>query len=269
MQEMKRYDIDGQVVWIRQDSEAVYIPPSQHESNVTTTMSRGPNATPISHQRNITRIPRKRNVTATVSRESFIATESSAAPESPVPQMLLRPSSEAPVSREPLTAPVTPMWKSLLLLLAKIASIAIAFVLLFTFVFGIIQYHDPSMVPAIKDGDLVIFYRNNNSYQVQDTVVVVFEEQQQVRRVVANEGDIVDITEEGLMVNGACVQEREIYQITEPYQDGVRFPLTVPDGCVFLLGDSRISAADSRIYGPVKITDTQGKVMAVIRRRGI
>jgi signal peptidase I len=163
-----------------------------------------------------------------------------------------------------------PVWRDLLFLLIKIATIVLAFVALFTFLFGIMRYPDPSMTPAIKDGDLVLFYRYNASgYQPQDAVALEYGGRLQVRRVVATAGDSVDITEYGLVVNGALQQEPEIYQKTERYADGVELPLTVPEGQVFLLSDSRIGATDSRIYGCVEIADTMGKVMAVVRRRGI
>ena len=73
----------------------------------------------------------------------------------------------------------------------------------------------------------------------------------------------------GLLINGSLQQEQEIYQKTERYQEGGEFPLTVPEGQVFVLGDSRSGATDSRIYGSVEIEDTLGKVMTVIRRRSI
>jgi len=168
------------------------------------------------------------------------------------------------------SASVTPVWKDLLFLFVKIAVIALVFVMLFTFLFGIIRYQEPSMAPAIKDGDLVIFYRySQNGYLPQDAIVLSYDGQRQVRRVVATAGDTVDITEYGLLVNGALQQEAEIYYDTERYLEGVDLPLTVPDGHVFVLGDKRAGAADSRIYGPVMIENTEGKVMTVIRRRGI
>ena len=174
------------------------------------------------------------------------------------------------ISRGPPSAAVSLLWKDLLALFLKIVSIVLAFVLLFTFLFGIVRYRDQSMAPAVKDGDLVIFHRYNSAgYRPQDAIVLRFNGQIQVRRVIAMAGDTVDITEDGLVINGALQQELGIYQKTERYEAGVDFPLTVPEGQVFLLGDSRRDATDSRIYGCVNWKDTYGKVMAVIRRRSI
>ena len=167
-------------------------------------------------------------------------------------------------------AKVTPVWKDLLSLFLKILLIAMVFVLLFTFLYGIVRCEDPSMDPAVKDGDLVLYYRyTKGGYLPQDVIALEYDGKTQVRRVVATAGDTVDITEDGLLINGALQQESEIFQDTERYQEGVEFPLTVPEGQVFVLADSRTGATDSRIYGCASIEDTLGKVMAVVRRRGI
>jgi signal peptidase I len=161
--------------------------------------------------------------------------------------------------------------KDVLFLIAKIAFIALAFVLLFTFLFGFIRYQEPAMDPTVKDGDLAIFYRyTKKGYLPRDLVVLKYEGEQQIRRVIATAGDKVDITDDGgLMINGALQQEPGIYQETYRYEDGVEFPLTVPEGQIFVLADSRLDATDSRIYGCIDIEDTFGKVMTVFRRRNM
>ena len=165
---------------------------------------------------------------------------------------------------------MTRLLKDLITLFVKIALIALVFVTLSTFVFGIARYEEPSMAPAVKDGDLVFFNRYAaDGYQARDAIALKPGGSMQVRRVVATAGDRVDITVDGLVINGALQQEPGIYQKTERYQDGAEFPLTVPEGQVFVLGDNRKGAEDSRIYGCVKIEDTLGKVMTVIRLRGI
>ena len=165
---------------------------------------------------------------------------------------------------------VVPLWKDMLFLILKIAVILLIFAAVFTFLFGLVRYGEPSMSPAIKDGDLVIYHRYTKvGYMANDAIVLEYKGQVHARRVIAIAGDIVDITEDGLIINGAIQQEPDIHYDTERYEDGVSFPLTVPDGHVFVLGDSRTGATDSRIYGTVEIDETFGKVMAVIRRRSI
>ena len=162
-----------------------------------------------------------------------------------------------------------PLWKELLYLLGKIAAICFAFLLLFTFLFGLHRNADPDMTPAVKDGDLVVFYRLDKRYIAGDILMLEFEGEKQARRVVATAGDTVDITEAGLIVNGAIQQEPDIYFPTYRYEDGPEFPVTLGEGQVFVLGDRRENATDSRVYGVVEIQDTLGKVMAVLRRRSI
>jgi signal peptidase I len=179
-----------------------------------------------------------------------------------------KPPSEYNIRR--VYAPAAPVWKELLFFVLKIASIIAVGAVLFTFMFGFLRYQEPHMDPAIKDGDMVIFHRyTKTGYLPRDAIVFSVGGKQQVRRVVATAGDTVDITEQGLVINGALQQEPDIHQKTERYTDGVSFPLTVPENQVFVLGDSRDGAEDSRIYGCVKIENTMGKVMAVIRQRSI
>jgi len=109
----------------------------------------------------------------------------------------------------------------------------------------------------------------DKTYAAGDVLLLTSQEQKQVRRVVATAGDTVDITEEGLLVNGALQQEPEIYEETQRYEGGAAFPLTVGEGQVFVLGDARENATDSRIYGAVNVKDTLGKVIAVLRRRNL
>lgn len=160
--------------------------------------------------------------------------------------------------------------KDILSLFLKVGSILVIFVLLFTFLYGVIPYDEPGMAPAIKDGDLVFFYRYNNvGYLPQDVIVLERDGGRIARRVVATAGDTVDITPEGLVINGALQQESEVFYKTDRYEEGVSFPLTVPEGQVFVLGDFRVAASDSRMFGCVSVDDTLGKVMAVVRRRNM
>ena len=165
--------------------------------------------------------------------------------------------------------PTTTLTQDVLYLLLKIMVIAVVVVLLFTFMFGILRVTDIAMDPTIQDGDIVIWYRLDKDYVATDPVVVSYEGEQQVRRVIAVAGDTVDITEDGLLINGSLVQEQNVFGETLRYEDGISLPITIEDGQVFVLGDGRRDSIDSRLYGPVNIKDTLGTVMTVIRRRNI
>jgi len=145
--------------------------------------------------------------------------------------------------------------------------ICIAFVLIFTFFYGFHRNADPGMAPMIQTGDLVLFYRLNQDFAIGDLLLFNFQGERQVRRVVARAGDTVDFAEGYLIINGAAQQEPAIFQESWRYETGVSFPLTVGTGQVFVLGDAREGATDSRVYGPVNMEDTLGTVITVLRRR--
>ena len=161
------------------------------------------------------------------------------------------------------------LWKELGALAIKIASICVAFVLIFTFFYGFHRSTDPDMMPMIQSGDLVIFYRLGRDYAIGDLLLLDFQGERQVRRVVARAGDTVDLREGELIVNGSMQQEPDIFEQTWSYEDGASFPLSVGEGQVFVLGDARENATDSRVYGPVNIKDTLGTVITVLRRRNM
>jgi len=163
----------------------------------------------------------------------------------------------------------TPIWLEIVRLLVKIILIILIIYALFTFVFGLHRNLGIGMNPAIKNGDLVLYYRLDTKYSSGDVIVIEYQGQIMEERVIAVEGDKVDITERGLMVNGSRVQEADIYYDTLVLVDGISLPLTVGKGEVFVLGDNRENATDSRLFGCVSIEDIRGKVIGIFRRRSI
>lgn len=158
----------------------------------------------------------------------------------------------------------------LFLLLLKIALVAAFVLVTMTFFFGLSQVCDTSMNPAIKEGDICLFYRPDTDYLAGDVVALEYNGDVQIRRVIAVSGDTVDITSDGqLVINGSVQIEDNIYEETYPYTGGITFPVTVGQNEIFVLGDGRSDAEDSRVYGCVSIKATKGTVVTVIRRRGI
>lgn len=161
------------------------------------------------------------------------------------------------------------VWRDLRSLVVKIAVIAVAATLAFTLVYGVDRNREPGMDPAVKDGDLVMYFRLDKDYVAGDLLALSYQGKAQVRRVVARSGDTVDITDDGLLVNGSLQQEPNISEKTQRYEEGIDFPVTLGTNQVFVLGDARENATDSRIYGPVNTGDTRGTVITLVRRRNL
>ena len=175
----------------------------------------------------------------------------------------VKPAAEQPNKGQPSVL------SDLLFLFLKVAMIGMFLVLFFTFMFGITQVQDETMDPAVKEGDLAIYYRLQKNYSKDDVIIVSYNGETQIRRVVALPGDTVDMDERGLVINGYSQIETNIYTRTEPYVDGITFPITLAEDEVFVLGDNRPKAVDSRMYGAVKISATSGQLMTLIRRRNL
>lgn len=150
---------------------------------------------------------------------------------------------------------------------AKLTFTALALWILCTYIIGVFVNHSNSSYPMIKDGDLCITYRLGKLNQ-GDEVVYTFNSAVRYGRIVAFEGDVVDIKNDYITVNGYGVYEDMVYPTTSE-GSSVEYPYKVPENCVFLLNDFRSDISDSRTYGGIPIADTKGKVIFLLRKRGI
>lgn len=193
-------------------------------------------------------------------------------PEVPESAQQSEPEVSEPVQQE-AKAPVKAGKKlsrlalAFLMFVIKLMIVALTVFVLFSYIFGVTRNQSLNMQPAVQDGDLLFYYRLVNDYAADDVVIVHYEEKQIVSRIVAVAGDTVDIEAGGLIVNGALVQEAKVIGETTSFVDAVTFPLTVPEGEVFVLGDNRPNATDSRIFGCVRIADIDGRLVGLFRRR--
>ncbi len=152
-------------------------------------------------------------------------------------------------------------------LLLKIVLTAAAVWALCTYVIAIHVNHSNAAYPMIKDGDLCITYRLG---ELKDGEEVSYLHDGKIcfGRIAAQSGDKVEIKNGYVSVDGYGVLEDVVYETTE-VGSLIEYPYVVPDNCVFVLNDFRNDVTDSRTFGAVSLSDVEGKVVFILRRRGI
>lgn len=149
----------------------------------------------------------------------------------------------------------------------KVGATALAVWLLLTFVAGVYVCHEHSAYPMIKDGDLCITYRLAELRE-GDEIAYCRDGAIRFGRITAFGGDSVMLQGDTVTVNGYNLFEDVVYA-TPSEGSAITYPYTVPPNTVFVLNDYRSDLTDSRKFGGVPIGDVRGKVIFIMRRRGI
>ena len=134
--------------------------------------------------------------------------------------------------------------------LQSIISALLACVLIFVFAARVIGVIGSSMEPTLYWGDKIIISNLFYTPQQGDIIVLrkdTFKDDPIVKRVIAVGGQTVDINfDEGVVyVDGVALEEDYVAEPTYREID-FRGEITVPDGCVFVLGDNCNASSDSR-----------------------
>lgn len=143
--------------------------------------------------------------------------------------------------------------------LAVVAAIAI---LVATLWLPVLQITGSSMTPTLEDGQFVVAIKNDD-FQPGDITAFYYNNKILIKRVIASEGDWVDIDADGnVYVNGLLLEEPYI-QEKSLGECNIELPYQVPDGKVFVMGDDRAISLDSRTtaVGSVSKEQVLGQVM--------
>ena len=141
---------------------------------------------------------------------------------------------------------------------------------LFAHIIGITTMPSADMYPRIDSGDFLLYYRLDRDPKAQDIVVYEKNDTKYVGRVIAVQGDSVEITKDNAVkVNGYNMIESNIFYETYPLEGYTKYPLTLGAGQCFILADQRQGSEDSRYFGPVDYSELDGTVITVMRRSNL
>ena len=124
------------------------------------------------------------------------------------------------------------------------------------------------MFPSLKDGDLTLSYCLKQTFRPNDVIIYEQNGEKHFGRIIAVGGNEINIDGSGdVKINGVSESGEIIYP---SYHKGtIKYPYKIPEGSVFVLGDYRLQTKDSREYGAIKESQIKGKVLTILRRRGI
>ena len=157
----------------------------------------------------------------------------------------------------------TSLQSSLLLYLHDLIYMLAIVMVLFMLLFRIVIVSGTSMYSTLHDGDWLlvtgsILYKDPQPGDIVVASKDSFNDGEPIiKRVIATEGQTVDIDfEAGIVyVDGVALHETYTYTPTN-IQEGNAFPITIADGCIFVLGDNRNNSRDSR-HPDIGMIDTR------------
>ena len=127
--------------------------------------------------------------------------------------------------------------------------------------FPVLEIYGMSMTPTLSESEIVVSVKSENVDRGQ-LIAFYFGNKILVKRCIALPGDVVVITDDGLVsVNGEQLDEPYVSELILGECD-LEFPYTVPQERYFLLGDHRETSIDSRssVIGCVSLDQVVGKV---------
>ena len=153
---------------------------------------------------------------------------------------------------------------------SKLIMMVLLLWILFGVLFGITPMQNNDMSPRISAGDLLLYYRLEDTLRTNDVVVFEKDGKEYTGRIVGKGGESVEITEDSrLKINGSNVMESDIFYTTPRYDDSVAYPVDLAEDEYFILCDYREGARDSRYFGAVKRSEIKGKVITILRRSNL
>ena len=141
--------------------------------------------------------------------------------------------------------------------------IIVVVVFIRTFIATPVRVDGSSMVPTLKNNDILILNKLARNYKRFDIVVVRAHNAKLVKRIIGLPGESIEYKDNKLYIDGKKIEdvtpeETDDFSLEELY--GMK---KIPDGYYFVMGDNRDGSSDSRDYriGLIKKENILGKTI--------
>ncbi|MBI2327518.1 signal peptidase I [Candidatus Curtissbacteria bacterium] len=138
------------------------------------------------------------------------------------------------------------------------------FLLVYTFLVQPHRVRGDSMLPNFYDGELMLTEKISYRFGIPARGdVIVFRATgslnvDYVKRVIGLPGEVIEVNEGGILINGQRLNEPY-----EPQQTGGHVEYRLGQNQYFVLGDNRGASSDSRSFGPIDKSSIKGKTWLV------
>jgi len=124
-----------------------------------------------------------------------------------------------------------------------------------------------SMSPELMPGDTVVVDNDSKQIMKDDLVAIEFKHSKTpiVKRVVAVEGDSVEIKNNTIFVNKKPFRDIDEKRWQSTVIQLKRYNWIVPKDNLFILGDNPQNSRDSRRLGLISTSQIKGKVVKIIK----
>lgn len=136
---------------------------------------------------------------------------------------------------------------------------------LFTHVLQVVRYNGQGMEPSLRSGQ-VLFLKKTQEVENGDIIAFYYNNQVLVRRVICTGGQQINIDQEGkVYINSEPLEEPYLTKQSLG-QCNLSFPYMVRKDYVFVMGDNRVMAMDSRLeeIGSISRERIIGKIIFAI-----